>query len=139
MTHHWDYLTILAQESFPQFSFKSINFIQDLINQELRINLQPIKCSKKGRLLTQTLCIENVFNDLSNFPEAMSQLLEHPQELAWINLFFSDLYKIDILSKLHKHGYLTFHGNLIEERKGYRQRMLSIISLSFISLVSPSR
>ncbi|XP_065802362.1 leucine-rich repeat-containing protein 51 isoform X3 [Muntiacus reevesi] len=77
-------------------------------------------------------------------------LLEHPENLAWIDLSFNDLTSIDPvlttffnLSVLYLHGNsiqrlgevnklavlprlrsLTLHGNPIEEEKGYRQYVL---------------
>uniref|UniRef100_A0A8C6Q9D1 Leucine-rich repeat-containing protein 51 n=1 Tax=Nannospalax galili TaxID=1026970 RepID=A0A8C6Q9D1_NANGA len=77
-------------------------------------------------------------------------LLEHPENLAWLDLSFNDLTSIDPvlmtffnLSVLYLHGNsihrlgevnklavlpclrsLTLHGNPIEEEKGYRQYVL---------------
>uniref|UniRef100_A0A287D2K6 Leucine-rich repeat-containing protein 51 n=1 Tax=Ictidomys tridecemlineatus TaxID=43179 RepID=A0A287D2K6_ICTTR len=77
-------------------------------------------------------------------------ILEHPENLAWIDLSFNDLTSIDPilttffnLSVLYLHGNsiqslgevnklavlprlrsLTLHGNPIEEEKGYRQYVL---------------
>ncbi|XP_072825418.1 leucine-rich repeat-containing protein 51 isoform X1 [Vicugna pacos] len=82
--------------------------------------------------------------------ELQLPLLEHPENLAWIDLSFNDLTCIDPilttffnLSVLYLHGNsiqhlgevnklavlprlrsLTLHGNPIEEEKGYRQYVL---------------
>ncbi|KAM9033287.1 leucine-rich repeat-containing protein 51 [Sarcophilus harrisii] len=154
MTDNWDYVKTLAQEPPLDFSFKSINFIQDLISEEPRAGLRPVKRSTQGKSLTQAVRINNnVLNDLTDFSQTMSQLLEHPQNLAWIDLSFNDLPNIDPvlttfhnLSVLYLHGNcihrltevdklsslpklrsLTLHGNPIEDEKGYRQYVLSIL------------
>uniref|UniRef100_G3VJP9 Leucine-rich repeat-containing protein 51 n=1 Tax=Sarcophilus harrisii TaxID=9305 RepID=G3VJP9_SARHA len=146
MTDNWDYVKTLAQEPPLDFSFKSINFIQDLISEEPRAGLRPVKRSTQGKSLTQAVRINNnVLNDLTDFSQTMSQLLEHPQNLAWIDLSFNDLPNIDPvlttfhnLSVLYLHGNcihrltevdklsslpklrsLTLHGNPIEDEKGY--------------------
>uniref|UniRef100_A0A5F8GIH2 Leucine-rich repeat-containing protein 51 n=1 Tax=Monodelphis domestica TaxID=13616 RepID=A0A5F8GIH2_MONDO len=147
MTDQWDHVKALAQEPPLDFSFKSINFIQDLISEEPRPGLRPLKRSKQGKSLTQALRLNNnVLNDLSDFTQTISQLLEYPQNLAWIDLSFNDLPNIDPvlttflnLSVIYLHGNcmhrltevdklsnlpklrsLTLHGNPIEEEKGYR-------------------
>ncbi|XP_072466403.1 leucine-rich repeat-containing protein 51 [Notamacropus eugenii] len=154
MTDNWDHAKSLAQEPPLDFSFKNINFIQDLVSEEPRIGLRPVKRSKQDKSLTQAVRINNnVLNDLTDFSQTMSQLLEHPQNLAWIDLSFNDLPNIDPvlttffnLSVLYLHGNcilqltevdklsslpklrsLTLHGNPIEEEKGYRQYVLSIL------------
>ncbi|XP_027722069.1 leucine-rich repeat-containing protein 51-like [Vombatus ursinus] len=154
MTDNWDHVKNLAQEPPLDFSFKNVNFIQDLTSEEPRIGLRPVKRSKEGKSLTQALRINNnVLNDLNDFTQTLSQLLEHPQNLAWIDLSFNDLANIDPvlttfsnLSVLYLHGNcihhlpevdklsslpklrsLTLHGNPIEEEKGYRQYVLSIL------------
>ncbi|XP_068920796.1 leucine-rich repeat-containing protein 51 isoform X2 [Petaurus breviceps papuanus] len=118
----------------------------DLISEEPRTGLRPVKHSKQGKSLTQAVRLNNnVLNDLADFSQTMSQLLEHPQNLAWIDLSFNDLPNIDPvlttffnLSVLYLHGNcihrlpevdklsnltklrsLTLHGNPIEEEKGY--------------------
>ncbi|XP_020823500.1 leucine-rich repeat-containing protein 51 isoform X2 [Phascolarctos cinereus] len=154
MTDNWDHVKNLAQEPPLDFSFKNVNFIQDLTSEEPRIGLRPVKRSKEGKSLTQALRINNnVLNDLNDFTQTLSQLLEQPQNLAWIDLSFNDLANIDPvlttfsnLSVLYLHGNcihhlpevdklsslpklrsLTLHGNPIEEEKGYRQYVLSIL------------
>lgn len=49
--------------------------------------------------MTQSLWLNNnVLNDLRDFNHVVSQLLEHPENLAWIDLSFNDLTCIDPVS-----------------------------------------
>ncbi|XP_069930951.1 leucine-rich repeat-containing protein 51 isoform X3 [Oryctolagus cuniculus] len=126
----------------------------DMINEEPRTGLRPLKRSKSGKSVTQSLWLNNnVLNDLRDFSQVVSQLLEYPENLAWIDLSFNDLTSIDPvlttffnLSVLYLHGNsiqrlgevnklavlprlrsLTLHGNPIEEEKGYRQYVLCML------------
>ncbi|KAM5186820.1 leucine-rich repeat-containing protein 51 isoform 2-T8 [Callospermophilus lateralis] len=141
-----DYKNTSVQEPPLDYSFRSIHVIQDLISEEPRVGLRPLKHSKSGKSLTQSLWLNNnVLNDLKDFTQVASQILEHPENLAWIDLSFNDLTSIDPilttffnLSVLYLHGNsiqslgevnklavlprlrsLTLHGNPIEEEKGY--------------------
>ncbi|KAM6159055.1 leucine-rich repeat-containing protein 51 [Rhynchocyon petersi] len=146
-----DYMKTSAQEPPLDYSFKSAHVIQDLVTEEPRTGLRPLKHSKSGKSLTQSLWLNNnILNDLQDFSLVASQLLEHPENLAWIDLSFNYLASIDPilttffnLSVLYLHGNsihrlgevdklailprlrsLTLHGNPIEEEKGYRQYVL---------------
>lgn len=58
-----------------------------------------MKHAKSGKSLTQSLWLNNnVLSDLKDFNQVVSQLLEHPQNLAWIDLSFNDLTSIDPVS-----------------------------------------
>ncbi|XP_075858394.1 leucine-rich repeat-containing protein 51 isoform X3 [Microcebus murinus] len=123
----------------------------DLVSEDPRPGLRPLRHSKSGKSLTQSLWLNNnVLNDLEHFNEVVSQLLAYPQNLAWIDLSFNDLTSIDPvlttfcnLSVIYLHGNsihrlsevnklavlprlrsLTLHGNPMEEEKGYRQYVL---------------
>lgn len=49
--------------------------------------------------MTQSLWLNNnVLTDLRDFSHVVSQLLEHPENLAWIDLSFNDLTSIDPVS-----------------------------------------
>ncbi|KAL0629565.1 Leucine-rich repeat-containing protein 51 [Plecturocebus cupreus] len=146
-----DYMNTWVQEPPLDYSFRSIHIIQDLVNEEPRTGLRTLKRSKSGKSLTQSLWLNNnVLNDLRDFNQVASKLLEHPENLAWIDLSFNDLTSIDPvlttffnLSILYLHGNsiqrlgevnklavlprlrsLTLHGNPMEEEKGYRQYVL---------------
>ncbi|XP_044927216.1 leucine rich transmembrane and O-methyltransferase domain containing isoform X1 [Mustela putorius furo] len=141
-----DYMNTSVQEPPLDYSFRSIHVIQDLLSEEPRTGLRPLRHSKSGKSLTQSLWLNNnVLNDLRDFSHVVSLLLEHPENLAWIDLSFNDLTSIDPvlttffnLSVLYLHGNsiqrlgevnklavlprlrsLTLHGNPIEEEKGY--------------------
>ncbi|XP_016013441.2 transmembrane O-methyltransferase homolog isoform X1 [Rousettus aegyptiacus] len=160
-----DYMNTSVQEPPLDYSFRSIHVIQDLISEEPRTGLRPLKHSKSGKSLTQSLWLNNnVLNELRDFNQVISKLLEHPENLAWIDLSFNDLTSIDPvlatlfnLSVLYLHGNsiqrlgevnklavlprlrsLTLHGNPIEEEKGYRaqvETMSPAIALAFLPLV----
>ncbi|KAK2494449.1 hypothetical protein MC885_000083 [Smutsia gigantea] len=147
-----DYMNTSVQEPPLDYSFRSIHMIQELVSEEPRTGLRPLRHSKSGKSLTQSLWLNNnVLNDLRDFNQVVSQMLEHPENLAWIDLSFNDLTSIDPqilttffnLSVLYLHGNsiqclgevnklavlprlrsLTLHGNPIEEEKGYRQYVL---------------
>ncbi|XP_035121453.3 leucine-rich repeat-containing protein 51 isoform X1 [Callithrix jacchus] len=146
-----DYMNTWVQEPPLDYSFRSIHIIQDLVNEEPRTGLRTLKRSKSGKSLTQSLWLNNnVLNDLRDLNQVASKLLEHPENLAWIDLSFNDLTSIDPvlttffnLSILYLHGNsiqhlgevnklavlprlrsLTLHGNPMEEEKGYRQYVL---------------
>ncbi|XP_021572238.1 leucine-rich repeat-containing protein 51 isoform X3 [Carlito syrichta] len=129
--------------------------VTDLMSEEPRTGQRPLKHSKSGKSLTQSLWLNNnVLSDLKDFKQVASQLLEHPENLAWIDLSFNDLTSIDPvlttllnLSVLYLHGNsiqqlgevnklavlprlrsLTLHGNPMEEEKGYRQYVLCTLS-----------
>ncbi|XP_048215395.1 leucine-rich repeat-containing protein 51 [Perognathus longimembris pacificus] len=163
-------LSSSVQEPPLDYSFRSIHIIQDLISEEPRIGQRPLKYSKSGKSLTQALWLNNnVLNDLKGLNQVVSQLLEQPQNLAWIDLSFNDLTSIDPvlttffnLSVLYLHGNgiqrlgevnklavlprlrsLTLHGNPMEEEKGYRQYVLCtlprITTLDFSGVTKADR
>lgn len=53
-----------------------------------------------GKSMTRSLWLNNVLTDLRDFNHAVSQLLEHPENLAWIDLSFNDLTSIDPVSPI---------------------------------------
>ncbi|XP_039225711.1 leucine-rich repeat-containing protein 51-like isoform X2 [Crotalus tigris] len=128
--------------------------MQDLLTEEPRPGLRPIRRSEGGRLLTQALRLNNnTLSDLTDFPDIMEKLLEYPLDIYWIDLSFNDLPTIDPvlttyynLRNLNLHGNsiqhlsevdklailphlrsLTLHGNPLEEEKGYRSYVLSTL------------
>nr|XP_025042176.1 leucine-rich repeat-containing protein 51-like isoform X1 [Pelodiscus sinensis]XP_025042185.1 leucine-rich repeat-containing protein 51-like isoform X2 [Pelodiscus sinensis]XP_025042189.1 leucine-rich repeat-containing protein 51-like isoform X2 [Pelodiscus sinensis]XP_025042194.1 leucine-rich repeat-containing protein 51-like isoform X2 [Pelodiscus sinensis]XP_025042198.1 leucine-rich repeat-containing protein 51-like isoform X3 [Pelodiscus sinensis] len=154
MTLRWDFCKISLQAPPLDYSFRGINFIQDLLTEEPRTGPKVIKRSPRGKLLTQALRLNNnTINELTDFTSTMEQLLEYPDELSWIDLSFNDLGTIDLeltmfpnLRALNLHGNsiqslgevdklaalpllrtLTLHGNPIEEEKGYRNYVLSVL------------
>ncbi|XP_066894904.1 transmembrane O-methyltransferase homolog isoform X2 [Kogia breviceps] len=139
--------------------------VTELLSEEPRTGLRPLRHAKSGKSMSQSLWLNNnVLNDLRDFNHVVSQLLEHPENLAWIDLSFNDLTSIDPvlttffnLSVLYLHGNsiqrlgevnklavlprlrsLTLHGNPIEEEKGYRAQvgtMSPAIALAFLPLL----
>lgn len=69
---------------------------QDLLTEEPRPGLKPIKVSTEGRLLTQAVWLNNnTLSDLTDFTATMGKLLEYPEDISWIDLSFNDLSTID--------------------------------------------
>uniref|UniRef100_A0A8C9DLC5 Transmembrane O-methyltransferase n=1 Tax=Prolemur simus TaxID=1328070 RepID=A0A8C9DLC5_PROSS len=165
-----DYMNTSVREPPLDYSFRSIQIIQDLVSEEPRPGLRPLRHSKSGKSLTQSLWLNNnVLNDLKDFSQVVSQLLEYPQNLAWIDLSFNDLTSIDPvlttffnLSVIYLHGNsihrlgevnklavlprlrsLTLHGNPMEEEKGYRHYVLCtlprITTLDFSGVTKADR
>ncbi|CAM5073036.1 unnamed protein product [Natator depressus] len=154
MSMRWDCCKISLRAPPLDYSFRGISFIQDLLTEEPRPGLKVIKRSAGGKLLTQAVRLNNnTINELTDFTSTMEQLLEYPDELSWVDLSFNDLPAIDPvlttypqLRALNLHGNsiqslsevdklavlpclrtLTLHGNPIEEEKGYRSYVLSVL------------
>lgn len=154
MCAQWHYSKASLQAPPMDFSFRGISFMQDLLTEEPRPGLKPIKVSTEGRLLTQAVWLNNnTLSDLTDFTATMGKLLEYPEDISWIDLSFNDLSTIDPvlttyynLRNLNLHGNsiqqlsevdklavlphlrsLTLHGNPIEEEKGYRSYVLSTL------------
>ncbi|XP_050781197.1 leucine-rich repeat-containing protein 51 [Gopherus flavomarginatus] len=154
MSVRWDCCKISLQAPPLDYSFRGISFIQDLLTEQPRAGLKVIKRSAGGKLLTQAVRLNNnTINELTDFASTMEQLLEDPDELSWVDLSFNDLPTIDPvltmypnLRALNLHGNsiqslnevdklavlphlrtLTLHGNPIEEEKGYRSYVLSVL------------
>ncbi|XP_029442646.1 leucine-rich repeat-containing protein 51-like isoform X2 [Rhinatrema bivittatum] len=126
----------------------------DVLLEEPRHGIKPLKRTKEGKLMTQAIRLNNnTLTELTNFSEVMERVMEEPNRLAWIDLSFNDLSTIDPvltvfpnLFVLNLHGNsinrlsevdklaslpnlksLTLHGNPIETEKGYRSYVLSLL------------
>ncbi|XP_044143605.1 leucine-rich repeat-containing protein 51 [Bufo gargarizans] len=135
-------------------AFKCINTMEDVLQEDPREGLKPIKRCENGRLTSQALRLNNnTLTDIHGFREIAEKLLSDPSRLCWIDLSFNDLSNIDPvltayrhLSVLNLHGNsishlsevdklaalpdlksLTLHGNPIETEKGYRSYILSLL------------
>ncbi|KAM8975632.1 leucine-rich repeat-containing protein 51 [Pelodytes ibericus] len=136
------------------FSFKCINSMADILLEDPRDGLKPMKRCRDGKLLSQAVRLNNnTLTDLLGFREMIENLLSDSRQLCWIDLSFNDLPGIDPilttyhqLSVLNLHGNsicqlseveklsalpnlksLTLHGNPIESEKGYRSYVLSVL------------
>ncbi|XP_069828003.1 leucine-rich repeat-containing protein 51 [Dendropsophus ebraccatus] len=135
-------------------AFKCINTMEDVLQEDPREGLKPIRRCESGKLMSQALRLNNnTLTDLQGFQEIAEKLLSQPAILRWIDLSFNYLPNIDPilttyrhLSVLNLHGNsisnlsevdklgalpnlksLTLHGNPIETEKGYRSYILSIL------------
>ncbi|XP_020647570.1 leucine-rich repeat-containing protein 51 isoform X2 [Pogona vitticeps] len=154
MCTRWNYSRASLQAPPLDYSFRGISFLQDLLTEEPRPGLKPIKLSEGGRFLTQAIRLNNnTLNELTDFSDIMAKLLEYPEDIYWVDLSFNDLPIIDPvltsyynLHNLNLHGNsiqhlsevdklavlpnlrsLTLHGNPVEEEKGYRSYVLSTL------------
>ncbi|XP_056416241.1 LOW QUALITY PROTEIN: leucine-rich repeat-containing protein 51 [Hyla sarda] len=135
-------------------AFKCINTMEDVLQEDPREGLKPLKRAKNGTLISQALRLNNnTLTDLHGFREIAEKLLSEPSQLCWIDLSFNYLPNIDPvlttyrhLSALNLHGNsisnlsevdkltalpnlksLTLHGNPIETERGYRSYILSLL------------
>ncbi|KAM4702279.1 leucine-rich repeat-containing protein 51 isoform 1-T4 [Discoglossus pictus] len=135
-------------------SFKCINSMEDVLLEDPREGLKPLKRCENGKLLSHAVRLNNnTLTDLIGFGETISKLLSDPSQLSWIDLSFNDLSNIDpvlttyrSLTALNIHGNsishlsevdklaslpnlksLTLHGNPVEAEKGYRWYVLSLL------------
>ncbi|KAM4795309.1 leucine-rich repeat-containing protein 51 [Rhinophrynus dorsalis] len=136
------------------FSFKCINSMEDVLQENPRQGPRPLARSEDGKLLSQAVRLNNnTLTDLNGFREMVEKLLSDPSQLSWIDLSFNDLSNIDPalttyrhLSVLNLHSNsisrlsevdklaalpnlksLTLHGNPIEAERGYRCYVLSVL------------
>ncbi|KAM4845361.1 leucine-rich repeat-containing protein 51 isoform 3-T10 [Thomomys bottae] len=119
-----DSMSSSVQEPPLDFSFRSIHVLQDLVTEEPRIGQRPLKYSKSGKSLTQSLWLNNnVITDLRDFNQVLttffnlSVLYLHGNSIQRLG----EVNKLAVLPRLRS---LTLHGNPIEEEKGYRQYVL---------------
>ncbi|XP_075707403.1 leucine-rich repeat-containing protein 51 isoform X2 [Rhinoderma darwinii] len=135
-------------------AFKCINSMEDVLQEDPREGLKPIKRCENGKLISQALRLNNnTLTDLHDFSDIAEKMLSDPSRLCWIDLSFNYLPNIDPvlttyrhLSVLNLHGNsisnlseveklaalpnlksLTLHGNPIEAEKGYRSYVLSLL------------
>ncbi|XP_059786864.1 leucine-rich repeat-containing protein 51 isoform X1 [Balaenoptera ricei] len=108
-----DYMNTSVQEPPLDYSFRSIHVTQDLLSEEPRTGLRPLRHAKSGKSMSQSLWLNNnVLNDLRDFNHVVSQLLEHPENLAWIDLSFNDLTSIDPNLRTPKLEWSSVKGQL---------------------------
>ncbi|KAM4627181.1 leucine-rich repeat-containing protein 51 [Polymixia lowei] len=135
-------------------SFRSISSLSDALTEEPRGGLRPLKRNSEKKYISRSLRLNNnIITDLSNLHITITHFLAEPSQLAWLDLSFNDISHIDpVLCELHElrvlylHGNnicklpevdclgmlpflhtITLHGNVIENEKGYRSRVISAL------------
>ncbi|XP_035681032.1 leucine-rich repeat-containing protein 51-like [Branchiostoma floridae] len=152
------------------FSFKMLCSMEDTAEEELRQGSRKHKYDEEGRLNSNALRMNNnALTTLDGFEGAITRLLTNPEALAWVDLSFNDLTTVDPvlltypnIKVLYLHGNsienigevdklpalpllknLTLHGNPIDQEKGYKFYLLSLMphlaSLDFTSVSKADR
>ncbi|EDV25042.1 Leucine-rich repeat-containing protein 51 [Trichoplax sp. H2] len=136
------------------FSFKHIETLSDLRNEEPRLGKVKYKISSSGKHHTNSLRINNNYvKNFDGFPEVVEKLLDKPNGLSWLDLSFNSITKIDkvllnypCIKVLYLHGNkiedieeidklasltelksIALHGNPIVDVQGYRNYVLSLL------------
>ncbi|KAF6209877.1 hypothetical protein GE061_015630 [Apolygus lucorum] len=153
------------------YSFKGLTSIETLKDEKPRKGVKTYKKSSGGRYSCTSLRLNNNYLDNINGIHATAlQLLELPEKLTWLDLSFNkltslapELASLKSLKIIYLHGNhlvdlpsvlkplklldglysLTLHGNPLEERKGYRNKVIatlpSLKSLDFNNVTSADR
>ncbi|XP_075237008.1 leucine-rich repeat-containing protein 51-like [Lycorma delicatula] len=153
------------------YSFKGLTSIEDLRLQRPRRGVKKYRKASTGRYNCTALRLNN--NQLvtvHGIHAVAYQLLEHPELLTWLDLSFNrittvppEITSFSALKILYLHGNqlsdlastlrplkcldvlysLTLHGNPLEERRGYRTKVLvnlpQLKSLDFNNVTSADR
>ncbi|XP_002740743.1 leucine-rich repeat-containing protein 51-like [Saccoglossus kowalevskii] len=134
------------------FSFRCLTQMSDVLEEDPRIGSRPLKTTDEGKVISSAFKLNNNrIQDLNGFADVVSNILDKPEELSWIDLSFNDISKIDSilvnhshLKMLYLHGNnindleevdkladlpnlisLSLHGNPLENEKEYRSYVLS--------------
>ncbi|XP_039297026.1 leucine-rich repeat-containing protein 51 [Nilaparvata lugens] len=153
------------------YSFKSLSSIEELKMQRPRRGVKRYRKASTGRYNCTALRLNNnQLVSVHGIHAVAYQLLEHPETLTWLDLSFNritvvppEITSFNALKILYLHGNqlsdlnstlrplkcleelysLTLHGNPLEERKGYRARVLvnlaQLKSLDFNNVTSADR
>ncbi|KAK9502110.1 hypothetical protein O3M35_012702 [Rhynocoris fuscipes] len=153
------------------YSFKNLLTLEGIENEKPRKGVKNYRKSKAGRYLSTALRLNNnQLVKIDGISNAVNQILEYPERLTWLDLSFNkladipqDLTALPNLKIIYLHGNhladlpsilktlkmllelysLTLHGNPVEERKGYRSKVLAYLphlkSLDFNNVTSADR
>ncbi|XP_056152438.1 leucine rich repeat containing 51 [Lampris incognitus] len=135
-------------------SFKCIGSLEDALTEEPSAGLRPLKRDATKKYVSRSLRLSNnIISDLSHLHAIINHFLAEPSRLAWVDLSFNDISNIDpVLCELHElrilylHGNnlcslmevdrlgvlpslhtVTLHGNSIENVRGYRSHVISVL------------
>ncbi|BES96668.1 Leucine-rich repeat-containing protein [Nesidiocoris tenuis] len=153
------------------YSFKGLTSLDSLKDEKPRKGVKSYKKSSGGRYSCTSLRLNNNYLDNINGIHGLAlKLLEFPEKLTWLDLSFNKLTSISPelaslknLKIIYLHGNvlvdllsvlkplkmleglysLTLHGNPLEERKGYRNKVIASLphlkSLDFNNVTSADR
>ncbi|XP_068173690.1 leucine-rich repeat-containing protein 51 [Antennarius striatus] len=135
-------------------SFKQISNLVDAWTETPSSSLRPIKRNSELKYSSRALRLNNNnITDLYGLQKTITHFLAEPSQLAWLDLSFNKISHIDQvfcelseLRVLYLHGNsifvqsevnrlgalphlhtITLHGNLIENNKAYRDRVISAL------------
>ncbi|XP_014859406.1 PREDICTED: leucine-rich repeat-containing protein 51-like [Poecilia mexicana] len=135
-------------------SFKDLNNVTDALEEIPRLPLRPLRIDSNNKYLSQSMRLNN--NNITNLVGLefmLSHFLAQPSLLGWLDLSCNkitsiecvlcelkelrvlylhgnDIWSLSEVNKLGELNYLhtiTLHGNLIENIKGYRSHVISIL------------
>ncbi|XP_061074109.1 leucine rich repeat containing 51 isoform X2 [Conger conger] len=128
--------------------------MNEALTEEHRQGLRPLERNEEQKFCTQALRLNNnKIKDLTGFSDAITTLLSEPFQLAWVDLSYNLIPRIDpVLTELpelrvlYLHGNkiaklsevdklgvlpclhtLTLHGNAVENEKGYRGYLIKML------------
>ncbi|XP_078481874.1 leucine-rich repeat-containing protein 51-like isoform X1 [Ciona intestinalis] len=135
-------------------SFKCMLSSSDIADEAETHTQNNLVRSRSGKAICNAIRMNNnSLNDINGLDKTVADIVENPDEIAWIDLSFNELNTIDKVLTLFKnvrvlylHGNtiekihevqklsslphlrnLTLHGNPIETERGYRQYVLSVL------------
>ncbi|XP_054289083.1 leucine-rich repeat-containing protein 51-like [Macrosteles quadrilineatus] len=161
---------IRIRETAPplDYSFKNLEKIDELHLQRPRRGVKRYRRTSSGRYSCTSLRLNNnQLTTIHGIHAVAYQILEQPEKLTWLDLSFNKLTSVapeiasfPSLKILYLHGNqlsdltasvrplkclddlysLTLHGNPVEERKGYRAKVLTSLpqlrSLDFTNVTA---
>ncbi|XP_028817740.1 leucine-rich repeat-containing protein 51 [Denticeps clupeoides] len=151
-------------------SFKSLNNVEDALNVEPNQRQQELRRGKDGTFCSRIVRLSNNnISELTGLINTVSVLLSQPAQLAWLDLSFNKISRIDPmltelqqLRVLYLHGNsivrlcevdklgslpflhtITLHGNSVENKCGYRgyviANLLHLKSMDFNGITKQER
>ncbi|KAL1138040.1 hypothetical protein AAG570_009735 [Ranatra chinensis] len=153
------------------FSFKGLHCLDEMKTEKPRQGMRKYKRAASGKYICTSVRLNNnLFQSVIGIHDVIHELIEQPDKLTWLDLSFNrlsslanELTSLPNLKILYLHGNalsdvnsvlrqlktfeglisLTLHGNPLEERKGYRNKILlglpQLKSLDFNNITPADR
>ncbi|KPP73676.1 leucine-rich repeat-containing protein 51-like [Scleropages formosus] len=135
-------------------SFKGLQSMKDALAEEPNPGVRKLRRDAEKKFCSRALRLNNNnLTDLDGFITTVNTFVSNPYQLAWVDLSFNSISRIDTaltelrdLRVLYLHGNtisklseveklavlpflhtLTLHGNSIENKRGYRGRVIAAL------------